>query len=273
MSRLLALVALATFCLMPLSAHAGLMSPLSAANGYADSGNHAYRVLAVEQTATSIANTGTQQAPGDDGQVDATIGFDFNFFGVDYSSVQLNGNGHVYLGTGYDPAANYINGANDNTAHPEDNGGSIHTNYSGPRIDFWWDDLDSSAGGAVFSETRGAPGSQEFVVEFDNVPPFDNSMTTTVQMILHEGSNDITFNYIDQTAGTARNGLAIGIQGSDTSYLQYGWFTNGSGQPLPADGVPDAGQSLLWTIPEPSSFVLLAIAGLGLILLGKRQMR
>jgi hypothetical protein len=273
MSRLFVLGAVAAFCLTPFSADAGLTDPLAAASGYANSRNHGYRVLAVEQDATSIANTGTQQSPGDDGSVDATIGFDFNFFGIDYSSVQINGNGHVYLGTGYDPATNYINGANDNTAHPEDNGGSIHTNYSGPRIDFWWDDLDSSAGGAVFSETRGDPGSQEFVVEFDNVPPYDNTMTTTVQMVLHEGTDDITFNYIDQTPGTARNGLAIGIQGSDTSYLQYGWFTNGSGEPLPTEGVPDPGQSLLWTlaVPEPSSLILLAMGLIGLCLWGRKR--
>lgn len=250
---------------LPLVASAQLAVPLSSADGYADSGNHSYTISAVNPMVTSIANSGTAQSPGDDGEVDVALGFTFNFFGVDYTDIQLNGNGHIYLGTGFDPSANYINGANSNSAHPEDNGGSIHTNYSGPRIDFWWDDLDSSAGGAVYSETRGTAGSQEFVIEFDRVPPYDNSVLTTAQLILHEGSNEITMNYIDVNGpGTARNGLAIGIQGDDSSFLQYGWFP-GSGAPLAGNGIPASGESLRFIpVPEPASGVLLTFAAIGL---------
>ena len=57
-------------------------------------------------------------------------------------------------------------------------------------------------------------------------------------MVLHEGTNDITFNYLDFMTGTARNGLAIGIQGSQYSYLQYGWFAASQLNCLPESGFP-----------------------------------
>ena len=228
-------------------ARAQLASPLSSATGFDDSGTHNYVLSKVgSPSVTSIVGTGTQVAPGDDGQVDANIGFDFNFFAKDYTSLQVDGNGHVYLGTGFAPEDNYINGAATNGAHPENNGGSIHTNYNGPRIDFWWDDLDSTAGGAIYTETRGAAGSREFVVEYDAVPPFDNTYETSVQMVLHEGTSDITFNYLDFVPGTARNGLAIGIQGDPFSYFQYGWFAAGAVELPTGVGVPAPGESLLW---------------------------
>ena len=269
MKGILTIAAIAALCSVPLTATAQLSVPLSSADGYDDSGNHLYVVSAVSPTVTSIATTGTQHSPGDDGSSAAAIGFTFNFFGTDYTDLSISGNGHVTLGAG-----SYINGANSNSAHPEDNGGSIHTNYDGARIDFYWDDLDSGAGGAVYSETRGAAGSQEFVVEFDQVPPYDNTLLTTVQMILYEGTNEITMNYMDVNGtGTARNGLAIGIQGSDTSYLQYGWFpAESQNGPLTGSGIPASGESLLFTpIPEPASLVLFALAGMGLIAVRRRR--
>ena len=116
------------------NAVAQLTVPLSDADGY-DQGS-LYSLSAVSPTVTRINTTGASQSPGDDGEVDVNLGFSFEFFGGTYTDVQVNGNGHLYLGTGYDPAGNYL--GNPNSAHPEDNGGVIHLNYNGPRIDFFW---------------------------------------------------------------------------------------------------------------------------------------
>ena len=87
-------------------ASAQLASPLSSADGYQDSMNHGYTLSEiVSPSVTSIAGTGTAVNTGDDGTVDTSIGFDFEFFGQTYSDLQINGNGIIYMGTGYDPAS------------------------------------------------------------------------------------------------------------------------------------------------------------------------
>jgi len=246
-------------------ASAALSVPLTDANGYEEAGGK-YTLTAPAQAVTRINTTGTAvTGVGDDGEKDVNIGFTFNFFGTDYTDIQFNGNGHIYLGTGYNPAGRYRNGANSNSAHPEGNGGSISTNYSGPVIAPWWEDLNINAGGTYYTETRGAPGSQEFVMEWDNVAVYGNGHgSITMQAILKEGSNEILFNYIDVDNTGTNHGNAIGIS-DDANYHQYGFFTatDGSG------GRPANGESLLYApvpVPEPSSTALLGLGGLALIL-------
>jgi hypothetical protein len=87
---------------------AQLANPLSSAAGYANSGNTGYTLSKVASpTVTSIATTGVLAAPGDDGEVPVNIGFNFSFFNQIYTDVQVNGNGHIYLGTGYNPELRY----------------------------------------------------------------------------------------------------------------------------------------------------------------------
>ena len=241
------------------SAHAGLANPLTDATGYDDSFTHWYELSKIDSpSVTSIVGTGTLIEVGDDANVDIPIGFDFNFFSTYFNDLQLNGNGQVYLGTGYDPEGIYI-GPTSNGAHPEDNGGSMRKNYGGPRIVFWNDDLRSATGvppdvigiGDVYYETRGEVGSREFVIELDAVHSYEDFVdpggyATSVQMILQEETNDIIFNYTAFAVGTAEQGLTIGIQADSYSYLQYGYF-EAFNKELPLTvGVPTPGDSLLW---------------------------
>ena len=247
------------------AAFAQLATPFSSASGYDDSGNAGYTLSAIASpVVTSIAGTGTSHETGDDGQVDVNIGFDFDFFSQTYSDVQVNGNGIIYMGIGYDPDANFTVGAR--SPQPELNGGSIRSNYNGPVIAYAWDDwnvTDDLTTGGIFTQTRGAAGSQEFVVEFDNVAHFagDPRGVDSVQLILHEASNEITMHYMD-VDGPFDNGFAIGIQSNDFTHLQY-LFLNGifapiTGPDADVDGLidgtgkPSDGQSLLWT-PTPNN--------------------
>ncbi len=248
--KLVAGIALSVVVVLAGSANAALMNPLSGANGYEDSGD--YTISEIAQSVTRINGTGTVQNTGDDGEEDVSIGFSFDFFGTTYTDIQLNGNGHIYLGTG-----SFINGAHSNSAHPEANGGSMHTNYSGPVIALFWEDLNENAGGEYYTETRGTAGSHEFVVELDGVHTYSNNGVVTAQLILHEGSNDITMHYITYAPVDTRNGVAIGVQGGTTEYLQYGWFPNGNETGMPADG-----ESLRFSVPEPTTMLLLGIGGL-----------
>ncbi len=228
------------------SASAAIANPITSANGYDDSGNHLYTISATSETSVSIVGAGINRsgAIGDDGEVDVSIGFTFNLMGVNYTAVQVNGNGHIYMGTGYNPANNYQNGGNSNSAHPEGNSGSIHTNYNGPVIAFRWDDWnvnDSDTQGGLYTHTRGTAPDREFVVEYDRVAPYQGSnIISTFQLILREGSNEIVMIYDTQNEG--RFGSAIGIQLNDTTYLQYGWF------PTPGStGFPVGGDALIFS--------------------------
>jgi len=80
-----------------------------------------------------------------------------------------------------------------------------------------------------------------------------------MQMILHEGSNEITMHYMD-FGGPFDNGLAIGVQRNEFTYLQYLYLDGGDPASPDTDldglvdgvGKPNSGQSLLWT-PDPNN--------------------
>jgi VCBS repeat-containing protein len=168
--------------------------------------------IAGQPGATTLSNTNS-----DDNTATFTFpnGGTFNFFGTDYTSVNVDTNGYVTFGgqpgstwTNADIAAGTALGGNE-------------------AIAVFWDDLSPNISGDVYVQTVGSPGSQQFIIEWSNVPYYNAGSTdgATFQLVLDEATGTITINYLDvDFAGantTHDNGLSatIGIQdGSGTGY-------------------------------------------------------
>ncbi len=87
-----------------------------------------------------------------------------------------------------------------------------------------WDDgfVGPGGSGRIYTGVQGDPGSQDFIIEWRGVGYFGGGGTITAEIILHEGTNGITFQY-QQTDGRADGRTStVGIQniaGNDA--LQY----------------------------------------------------
>jgi hypothetical protein len=83
----------------------------------------------------------------------------------------------------------------------------------------------------VYWAVRGAAPNREFVVEWNNVPHYSNTGRATIQLILHEGSDNITFLYPDVNFGNTNynngRGATIGLQ-RDSSHAQRYSFNTAS---------------------------------------------
>jgi hypothetical protein len=110
------------------------------------------------------------------------IGFPFSFYGVPYTQLNLSSNGFVQFGGavgtvpqgccsgGHIPSADFLNNI----------------------IAVAWVDWLPTAGGSYRYETSGAPGSRKFILQWTNVPEYGGYGRLTAQLVLSEGSNDIT---------------------------------------------------------------------------------
>ncbi|MGD2165247.1 MAG: hypothetical protein PVH50_06940 [Anaerolineae bacterium] len=139
------------------------------------------------------------------------IGFTFNFYGQDYAQFYIDSNGYI----GFD-------------------GGQTQSYYANTRLPSagrpngliapFWDDFDPSAGGVVRYEVFGSTPSRYLVVEWNAVPFYGLSDAQTFQVILHEGSNHIEFQYPDTRQGDYgdRSYGTVGIENEDGSIgLEY----------------------------------------------------
>ena len=147
--------------------------------------------------AVSIAGTGTSLQLRDDEFLRVDLDFAFDYFGVSQSSVFVDANGYVTFGS---------------------SAGSVYTNGSLAAgtalgglgaIAAFWDDLDPNAGGDVYVETLGSPGSRQFVIEWSDTPYYGSGSAdgATIQLVLHEGSGIVEMRYLD-----------IDFAGVDTSH-------------------------------------------------------
>ena len=107
------------------------------------------------------------------------LGFNFTFYGQTYDKVDLSSNAILgfgaTIGTSYTP----------NTI-------PLNDGYSN-MIALAWSDWYPPGGGSVHYQTRGTAPNRRFIFQFTNVLEFFSGPSRlTAQLILHEGSNEIT---------------------------------------------------------------------------------
>ncbi len=127
---------------------------------------------------------------GDDSaQLRVDIGFTFNFYGREYSRVNIGSNGLLTLGDYVQGVTSYI------TPGDLPNLGAPHATVA-----VYWDDLVITGGALVYETIEDAERGKMFVVTWDSVRYFywwwgwDNDDYLTFQVILHE-SGDVTMQY------------------------------------------------------------------------------
>jgi hypothetical protein len=135
------------------------------------------------------------------------IGFEFTFFGNQYTQFFLSSNGFM----GFDP--DIPNGCCDGGVIPSDDG-------LNNLIALAWTDLFLPAGGEIAYETRGTAPNRRLIVSYTNVPLFGESATVTTQVILYEKKDVIEIH-------TAHQDLAVdhvytqGIENADGTVAAF----------------------------------------------------
>ena len=152
---------------------------------YADSqesdGLVSFTDISTSGTTISIPITG-------DGSETVTIPFDFNFYGTISDTLRIGAEGGVLF--------NATNGDLSTV------NASLPTNNPGLAILPFWTDLQGDQG-EIYYTTLGSAGNRRFIVQWDTVPHADLigsgaiGNDATVQLVLHEGSNNIDFVYQD----------------------------------------------------------------------------
>ncbi|HEU4747129.1 MAG TPA: HYR domain-containing protein [Gemmatimonadaceae bacterium] len=108
------------------------------------------------------------------------LGFEFSFYGVAYSTLNISSNGFVGF------SSPLSNGCCKGGLIPSDDA-------TDNIIALGWSDWSPQlVSGGVKWETRGNAPNRRFVLQFNNVPEFRSVGRLTVQLVLEEETNDIT---------------------------------------------------------------------------------
>jgi hypothetical protein len=162
-------------------------------------------------TYVPIAGTSTGLV-GDDNGVSISIGFDFDYFGLTYSSVWIATNGHM----------NFIN----HTIH--NNESHFPIGHAPTTIAPWWDDLYITSGSTVSYLLTGTSPNRVLTVQWGDAPHYvDGSAGDGVrnfQVRLYESTNEISFHYGNFT-GTI-DSASILIRNQEDTYTESGLGCN-----------------------------------------------
>ena len=134
--------------------------------------------------------TATKLNLTDDSYVTIGLPFAVSFYGASYTTAYVSSNGFLTLGSSSGATAN-VNVAIPNTATP--NG----------LIAPFWEDLNPSAGGAVYGGWSGSAPNRYLTFEWFNVPRYPSTGAGTVEVTLFE-SGEIRFRYQDTSFGDPR---------------------------------------------------------------------
>ena len=126
------------------------------------------------------------------------LGFAFNFYGTDFTSVKICSNGFLSFTT---TASNNLNDPIPTSSEPNN------------LISLLWDDLDPTAAGKVFYYSDAI--NKRFIVEYSGLPHYNTTSYNYAQVILYE-SGRILFQYKTVGASTI-NTASVGIENSNGS--------------------------------------------------------
>ncbi len=150
--------------------------------------------------ATLLSPTTLNSASGwtggyDDGYINVSLGFTFNMFGTNYTSVNISPNGYVNFGT---LSASY---ASSPVSLPA-TGSSIPKNM----IALFWHDMTLSSGTITYGVMGSAP-NRTFIINYNAVPDASGLSTNTGQVVLHETTNNIEVMVSNTAASTKTCGV------------------------------------------------------------------
>jgi hypothetical protein len=157
-------------------------------------GGPTYGWVDITSTGTAVAFTSDDQNLGP-----FPVGFNFPFYGQNFSTFRLSANGWLSFTSSASNASSYNNAFLPSSAAPEN------------LITPWWDDLSPQRTGTVIR--RWTNNVDSLIVMYDNVQSYANSGVYNFEMILLS-SGKIVFQYASM--GTNRlNSATIGLQNSD----------------------------------------------------------
>jgi hypothetical protein len=150
------------------------------------------------------------------------IGFDFTFYGNSFSEIQISSNGLLRLGSDVP----LLDGCCWGGQIPADD---MYNNI----IAVAWTDLIPSAPGDIAFETQGIAPNRKFVVQWNNVPEQRDPAPmvpghVTAQLVLSEGSNDITIYTTKMDFTGETHFVTQGIENADGSEAAYGILPDGT---------------------------------------------
>lgn len=164
----------------------------------------------------------------DDGVFAIELPFPFTFYGTTYEQVTASSNGNLQFSTA---DANYANSclelpvpADEETeAFP----GAVIPGM-GDMIAPYWTDLDLRFYGYLETEVFGEEPNRIFVIEWDNIPPYDGEPEDgiTFEVQLFESNNDIVFLYQDVTSLTSNGFIATALLQSEAQGLAIQYSCN-----------------------------------------------
>ena len=163
----------------------GSSSAVANACGGGGFAGYTERRLSADEFTPEAAPTFAPASPvSDDGRItDLPIGFDFSFYGTTYNKVNIYANGFLMFGTA--PPINQSGSAVGGFLPSPDNPKNI--------IALAWTDWSPQlVSDGIRFETRGTAPNRKFIVQYNNVPEFHSTGRLMGQVILSEGSNDIT---------------------------------------------------------------------------------
>jgi hypothetical protein len=149
-----------------------------------------------------------------DGYIDENsvpLGFTFDFYGKSYDKVNIWSNGFLMFGPAPQRSGFFMGDQIPFAANPNN------------IIAVAWSDWEPQlAVGSIRFETRGSPGSRMFIMQYNNTPEYKGTGVLMAQVILYEGSNDITI--YTNTMSTSNPGARItqGIENSDGTQAAVG---------------------------------------------------